>query len=119
MLKFDIQMFADGNNNDLPARNFSLEFKEMLQAVFAKQSYFGDFFAGGIEALDGVQENEHAFYVKTSDIPCVINTEYDKGENVAFGTGTGLAAALRSSTKTLRLTTPGAGDSTRAWTAGP
>lgn len=106
MLKFDIQMFADGNNNDLPARNFSLEFKEMLQAVFAKQSYFGDFFAGGIEALDGVQENEHAFYVKTSDIPCAINTEYDKGENVAFGTGTGNSSRFGSRTEIIYKNTP-------------
>ncbi len=66
-----------------------MEFKELLQAVFQKRSYFADFFGGGLEALDGVQENETAFYVKTSDIPVVVGDAYDKGENVAFGTGTG------------------------------
>jgi hypothetical protein len=82
-----LQLFADGDNNDLPARSYQLEFKELMQAVFNKQSYFGDLFVGGLEALDGVQENEHAFYVKTSDIPVVINT-YDTAADKAFGTGT-------------------------------
>lgn len=106
MLKFDIQRFADGNNNDMHARDFSLEFKEMLQAVFEKRSYFGDFFSGGIDALRGVQENEHAFYVKTSDIPCVINTEYDTGENVAFGTGTGSSSRFGERTEIVYKDTP-------------
>ena len=69
--KFDLQLFAAGDNNDLPARSYQLEFKRLLQAVFKKQSYFADFFGGSIEAMDGIQENETAFYVKTSDIPCV------------------------------------------------
>src|SRR5699024_11309905 len=79
---------ANGNNNNQNVRSFQPQFKELLQAVFQKQSYFGDFFGGGIEALDGVQHNENAFYVKTSDIPVVVGSAYKKGENVAFGTGT-------------------------------
>lgn len=82
---FDLQMFAAGDNNELAARNYQLEFKKMLQAVFKKQSYFADFFGGGIEALDGVQNNENAFYVKTSDIPVVIGEGYK--ENVNLGEG--------------------------------
>ena len=89
MNKFDLQMFATGNNNDQAVRQYQLEFKQLLQAVFRKQSYFADFFGGGIEALDGVQENETAFYVKTSDIPVVVGTAYSKDANTAFGTGTG------------------------------
>lgn len=89
MNKFDLQMFAAGNNNDQAVRQYQLEFKQLLQAVFRKQSYFADFFGGGIEALDGVHENETAFYVKTSDIPVVVGTAYSKDENTAFGTGTG------------------------------
>ena len=43
--KFDLQLFAAGDNNDLPARSYQLEFKRLLQAVFKKQSYFADFLA--------------------------------------------------------------------------
>lgn len=81
----DLQLFAAGENNDQSARSYQLEFKQMLQAVFKKLSYFADFFGGGIEALDGVQENETAFYVKTSDIPCVIGDGYKK--ETELGTG--------------------------------
>ena len=84
-----LQLFAAGDNNNLPVRSYQLEFKELLKAVFGKMSYFSDFFGGGIEALDGVRENETAFYVKTSDIPVVVGTGYDKTATKAFGTGTG------------------------------
>ena len=89
---------AKGDNNNMAARSYSKEFKELLQAVFAQQSYFGDFFAGGLEALDGIQQKDTAFSVKTSDVPCVVRTgsledggtpAYDAGANVAFGSGTG------------------------------
>lgn len=75
-------------NQQLAARSYQLEFRQLLQAVFKHQAYFRDFFGGNIEALDGVTHNENAFYVKTSDIPVVVGKEYDKGENVGFGTGT-------------------------------
>ena len=88
-LMLNLQLFAAGDNNDLPARSYQLEFKNLLQAVFRKMSYFADFFGGEIEALNGVQENETAFYVKTSDIPVVVGTAYDKSDTKAFGTGTG------------------------------
>jgi hypothetical protein len=81
---FNLQLFA-GENNDLAARSYQLEFKKMLEAVFKKQSYFADFFGGGIEALDGVQNNEAAFYVKTSDIPVVIGEGYDKETELGKG----------------------------------
>lgn len=69
------------------ARLYQKQFKELVQAVYEKKAYFGDFSAGGLEALDGVSENATAFSVKTSDIPVVIGT-YNTGANVAFGTGT-------------------------------
>ena len=84
-----LQLFADGDNNDMTARSFQLEFKNLLQAVFKKTAYFADFFGGELEALDGVRENETAFYVKTSDIPVTVGTGYDKTATKAFGTGTG------------------------------
>lgn len=76
-------------NQDLSVRSYQKQFKQLLQAVFKKQSYFMDFFGGGIEALDGVQHNATAFSVKTSDIPVVVGDSYKKGSNDAFGTGTG------------------------------
>lgn len=81
---FNLQLFA-GENNEQSARTYQLEFKKMLQAVFKKQSYFADFFGGSIEALDGVQENETAFYVKTSDIPVVVGTGYKKETELGKG----------------------------------
>lgn len=85
--RINLQLFA-GENNDLAVRSYQKEFKKLLQAVFAKRAYFADFFGGGIEALDGVEHNKVAFSLKTSDIPVVMGAGYDKGENVAFGTGT-------------------------------
>ena len=104
--KFDLQLFAAGDNNDLPARSYQLEFKRLLQAVFKKQSYFADFFGGSIEAMDGIQENETAFYVKTSDIPCVCGTSYDKTATKAFGTGTGNSSRFGSRTEIIYTNTP-------------
>ena len=104
--KFDLQLFAAGDNNDLPARSYQLEFKRLLQAVFKKQSYFADFFGGSIEAMDGIQENETAFYVKTSDIPCVCGTGYDKTATKAFGTGTGNSSRFGSRTEIIYINTP-------------
>ena len=104
--KFDLQLFAAGDNNDLPARSYQLEFKRLLQAVFKKQSYFADFFGGSIEAMDGIQENETAFYVKTSDIPCVCGTGYDKTATKAFGTGTGNSSRFGSRTEIIYTNAP-------------
>lgn len=87
-LRLDIQFFAGTENNNQAARCYQKQFKKLLTAVFEKRAYFGDFFVGGIEALDGVQHNKNAFSVKTSDIPVVVGQEYNKGANVAFGTGT-------------------------------
>lgn len=76
------------NNQLINVRSYQPQFKQLLQAVYAKQSYFRDFYGGGIEALDGVSNNAVAFTVKTSDIPVAIN-QYSTDENVAFKSGTG------------------------------
>lgn len=93
-------------NQNLAARSYQKQFRELLQAVFRTQAYFRDFFGGEIEALDGVQHNENAFYVKTSDIPVVVGTEYNKGENVAFGTGTGDSTRFGPRTEIIYTDTP-------------
>ena len=63
-----------GENNNQAVRRYTKEFKDLMQAVFQSRAYFGDFFGGGIEALDGIQENQTAFSVKTSDIPVAVGT---------------------------------------------
>lgn len=101
----NLQMYA-GENNDSPVRTYQKDFKGLLQAVFKKQSYFGDFFGGGIEALDGVQHNETAFYVKTSDIPVVFGTGYNKDAATAFGAGTGNSSRFGQRTEIVYTDTP-------------
>lgn len=107
---FNLQVFATGDNNNQPARTYSKEFKSLLQAVFGKQSYFGDFFNGGIEAIDGIQHKDTAFSLKTSDIACVVKAgtlgksgtpAYSKGANVAFGTGTGNSTRFGNRTEVI------------------
>lgn len=94
----NLQLFA-GENNELPVRQYQPEFKKLLQAVFKKNSYFADFFGGGIEALDGVQHNRKAFSVKTSDIPVVVGEAYNKDANTAFGEGTGSTSRFGNRTE--------------------
>ncbi len=101
-----LQLFAAGDNNDMPVRSYQLEFKSLLQAVFKKMSYFADFFSGEIEALDGVRENETAFYVKTSDIPVVVGTGYDKTATKAFGAGTGNSSRFGERKEIIYTNTP-------------
>lgn len=94
------------NNQNLSVRSYQPQFRELLQAVFAARAYFRDFFGGGIEVLDGVQHNENAFYVKTSDIPVVVGSTYNKGENVGFGTGTGGTTRFGNRTEIIYTDTP-------------
>lgn len=112
---FNLQMFTAGDNNNQAARSYSKDFRELLQAVFGKQSYFGDFFAGGLEAIDGIQHKDTAFSVKTSDVACVISKgtltglnpspAYNRGANVAFGTGTGSTSRFGNRTEVIYVDT--------------
>src|SRR5690625_2277725 len=99
-------IFMSTANNNQAARSYQPQFKELLQAVFRTQAYFRDFFGGNIEALDGVQHNETAFYVKTSDIPVVVGTAYNKGENIGFGTGTSNSTRFGPRTEIIYTDTP-------------
>lgn len=89
---------AIGENQNQSVRSFTKEFKELLQAVFESKSYFGDFFGGGIEALDGITDNDVAFSVKTSDIPVVVGT-YSTDANTGMGTGTGKSSRFGDRTE--------------------
>lgn len=95
---YNLQLFAAGENNNLSARSYSKEFAELLQAVFAQRSYFNDFFAGGLEAKDGITNKDTVFTVKTSDVATPIAggdlseggvPAYNTDPDVAFGKGTG------------------------------
>lgn len=101
----NLQLFA-GENNDRGVRTYQKDFKGLLQAVFGKKAYFGDFFTGGLEALDGVQHNETAFYVKTSDLPVVFGEGYSKDANTAFGTGTSKTSRFGERTEIIYSDTP-------------
>ena len=101
-----LQLFAAGDNNDMPVRSYQLEFKSLLEVVFKKMSYFADFFVGELEVLDGVRENETAFYVKTSDIPVVVGTGYDKTATKAFETGTGNSSRFGERKEIIYANTP-------------
>lgn len=103
--KHKLQFFAAGDNNNKSARSYQPQFKQLLQAVFKKRAYFADFFVGGVEALDGVQHNARAFTIKTSDIPVVVGASYNKGANVAFGTGTGATTRFGERTEIIYVDT--------------
>lgn len=104
--KINLQMFAEGENNNSSVRTYQKDFKALLQAVFKKQSYFADFFGGSIEALDGVQHNETAFYVKTSDIPVVFGDAYSKDSATAMGAGTSKSSRFGERTEIIYVDTP-------------
>lgn len=87
--KFNLQLFAQGENNGSGITMYGKEFKELLAGVFGTEAYFADFLVGDtIEALDGVANNKTAFSIKTSDIPVVVGT-YSKDPATGFGAGTG------------------------------
>mgnify|MGYP004468139151 CR=1 FL=1 len=78
-------MATDVNNN-LPVRVYQKQFIALMQTVFGVQSTFGPTF-GALQALDGVQNNAHAFSVKANDVPVVVG-EYNTDKNIAFEDGT-------------------------------
>lgn len=92
MMTIDLQTFAEaapsGNNNSQNVATYEKAFARMMKAVFSKKAYFRDFFGGTIETKDGIQSKDIAFSLKTCDIPLVVGSTYNKGANVAMGTGT-------------------------------
>src|SRR5690625_5414260 len=92
-------------NNRLGARSYQPQYKELLEAVFKHEAYFRDCFGGEIEALDGAQHNENAFYVKTSDIPVVVRN-YDTDPDTAMGSGTANSTRFGERTEIIYQDTP-------------
>lgn len=93
-------------NNLLDVKEYQKQYRGLIRAVFEHQAYFRDFFGGSVEALDGVENNEEAFYVKTSNIPVALGKEYDKSEDVAFGSGTGNSTRFGERTEVIYEDTP-------------
>lgn len=92
------------NEQNVAVRRYTKEFKDLMSVVFESRAYFSDFFGGGVEALDGISDNETAFSVKTSDIPVVVGT-YDKTATKAFGTGTGSGSRFGNRTEVIYTNT--------------
>lgn len=105
-INLNLQFFGGTGNQGKAAQSYQQQFKELLQAVFRKQAYFSDFFTGDLDALDGVQHNQTAFMVKTSDIPVVVGSSYKKDQNTGFGTGTGNSTRFGPRTEIIYTDTP-------------
>lgn len=65
---------------------FSKQFLQVLPTIYKKKAAFVNAF-GQITAVDGVRDNATAFTLKSNDLPVTIGA-YNKGTNIAFGTGT-------------------------------
>lgn len=75
------------NNNNLPVRQYVIQYRQMLTTIFGVQKAFAGAVAP-VQTLDGVQSNTKAFMVKTNNTPVVIGT-YNADSTKVFGTGTG------------------------------
>lgn len=67
---------------------YTKEYAGLLPNIFKKKSVFLRAFGGTVQVKDGVSNNDNFLELKTSDETVVIQN-YDTGENVGFGTGTG------------------------------
>ena len=108
-----LQLFAAGDNNDMPVRSYQLEFKSLLEVVFKKMSYFADFFVGELEVLDGVREKHQTFrlWLELGTIKQLRKRlEREQGTLAVSG------REKRLSTRTRRLITLGDGITTRELT---
>ena len=96
MKRFDLQLFADGENQSQSIRTYIPQFHQILEAIYAVKALFSDFFTD-LQLLDGVSHKDIAFTVKTNDVEAAVvdgslesggTPAYDTGADVAFGTGT-------------------------------
>lgn len=67
---------------------YDLQFKETYPSIFEKLAYFAPAFGGTIEAINGIENNEDMFKIKTKVDSVVINDKYDTDANKGMGTGT-------------------------------
>ena len=67
---------------------YSKNYKQVIEKIFETKQYFFNTFGGGLQVAEGAEYDKDFLHLKISPTNVVIN-KYDKGENVAFGTGTG------------------------------
>lgn len=67
---------------------YTKEFAKVLNDIYEAQQHFMAPFGGNLQVVDGIKASDTFMSVKISDVEVTIQ-DYDTGENIAFGTGTG------------------------------
>lgn len=67
---------------------FTQNYMALLAKITESRSRFLRSFGGQIQIFDGVSDSDTMLHLKVNSTKAVVK-KYDKGENVAFGTGTG------------------------------
>lgn len=67
---------------------YTKEFAKVLNDIYEVQQHFMEPFGGKLQVVDGIKSSDDFMSLKISDVEVTIQ-DYDTGENVAFGTGTG------------------------------
>ena len=67
---------------------FTQNYMALLAKITESRSRFLRSFGGQIQVFDGVSDSDTMLHLKVNSTKAVVK-KYDKGENVAFGTGTG------------------------------
>lgn len=88
----------------MAAAIYTPEYRGALETVFGVRGAFAGAFQN-LQILEGIRSNATAFIVKTNNTPVVIKN-YDKGANVAFGTGTGKSSRFGERTEIIYTDTP-------------
>ena len=86
---------------------FTKNYMAMLAKITESRSRFLRSFGGQIQIYDGVADSDTMLHLKVNNTKAAIK-KYDKGENVAFGTGTGSTNRFgqRLEIKSVDLTVP-------------
>lgn len=86
---------------------YTKNYMAMLAKITESRSRFLRSFGGQIQIYDGVADSDTMLHLKVNSAKAVIK-KYDKGENVAFGTGTGSTNRFgqRLEIKSIDLTVP-------------
>lgn len=86
---------------------YTKKYMTMLAKITETRSRFLRSFGGQIQIFDGVSDSDTMLHLKVNNTKAVIK-KYDKGENVAFGTGTGSSNRFgqRTEIKSIDKTVP-------------
>ena len=86
---------------------YTKQYAGMLQDIFESKSAFLRAFGGEIQTIEGAEADSNFLNLKISDTDVVIQ-DYNTGENVGFGTGTGNSSRFgpRKEVKSVDLQVP-------------